>query len=413
MKRRNYLICSIIAMLSIVSYACETEYATCEGCGISIGDQNQNGNGNNGTSSDNSGNGQNSTENPGDASGSDHDNNNPGGGNGPSENVCNSNMQRCTEDLKGKQVCTDGKWENNKGCNYCFNENTSNEGVTEVGCGECTPNSYDESETEVCYKGAFIKVGSKELDGNDTIPGIVINTDPMSDDALWELAFNESATESGSFEYYSCHNAGVFGDMKINGNAWKVVDEKSCCEENDYYIKRTGYKYHSIEKCVKVELKNIPAGFMAYKYTGELNDLLIGQKQELPYGFCYNKNMFLAVSDDVVEEGESAYRGYQCGGRSECNSDYDGLCILDDVSIDDKATFMCDKDPNSTKKTAFVIKSEDGIIATCPIGTELRIKDDNGKWSNVDCAKWTFTLDKVRCAPIKSSNDRPTPIPKL
>lgn len=78
MKRRNYLICSIIAMLSIVSYACETEYAICEGCG---------------TSED---------------------------GNEPSENVCeDDDIQKCAENLNGKQVCKGGEWGNDGACNYC------------------------------------------------------------------------------------------------------------------------------------------------------------------------------------------------------------------------------------------------------------------------------------------------------
>ncbi len=172
MKRRNYLICSIIAMLSIVSYACETEYAICEGCG---------------------------------------------GTGGTGENVCVDNNQKCAENLKGKQVCKGGKWGDNEACNYCFNENTSNKGVKEVGCGECIPNSYDKLGTEVCYKGAFKKFESKS--DSDSNSGVVTNTDPKSDDAPWEFAYNNS----GPLKYYNCHNDRVLNSMKQDSGGGGLV----------------------------------------------------------------------------------------------------------------------------------------------------------------------------------------------
>ena len=355
MKRRNYLICSIIAMLSIVSYACETEYAICEGCG---------------TSED---------------------------GNEPSENVCeDDDIQKCAENLNGKQVCEGGKWEDDAACNYCFNENEDNSGTNSLVCEECTPNSYNSTGTEVCYKGAFREFKSKELDENDPNSGVVKNTDPKSDDAPWEFAYNNS----GSLKYYNCHNDSVFKSMQPGSGWGGAVDrKKSCCKENDYYIKHIGYKYYSIEKCVKVEEKDVPAGFMAYKYTDELNDSLIGQKSKLPYGFCYNDDIFLAVDGNVVE-GKSVFHRYECESGSKCSDNFNGLCIINGVSIDENKDFKCEIDLNSTKKTPFVIKSGDDIIATCPAGTELKIKVDNGTWSNVDCTRRIFKLDKVRCAPI-------------
>lgn len=354
MKRRNYLICSIIAMLSIVSYACETEYAICEGCG---------------TSED---------------------------GNGPSENVCeDDDIQKCAENLNGKQVCKGGEWGNDGACNYCFNENTSNGGVKEVGCSRCTPNSYHKSGTEVCYKGAFREFKSKDLDENDPNSGVVKNSEE-SDDALWEFAYNNS----GSLKYYNCHNDSVFKSMQP-GSGWggEVSRIKSCCKENDYYIKHIGYKYYSIEKCVKVEEKDVPAGFMAYKYTEELNDSLIGQKSKLPYGFCYNDDIFLAV--DNVVEGKSVFHRYQCGSGRECNDGFNGLCIINNgVSIDENKDFKCANSDDKNNVDAVFIKYDNETIATCPAGTELKIKVDNGTWSNVDCDRRKFTLDKVRCAPI-------------
>ena len=352
MKRRNYLICSIIAMLSIVSYACETEYAICEGCG---------------TSED---------------------------GDGPSENVCeDDDIQKCAENLNGKQVCKGGEWGNDGACNYCFNENEDNSGTNSLVCEECTPNSYNSTGTEVCYKGAFREFKSKELDENDPNSGVVKNTDPKSDDAPWEFAYNNS----GSLKYYNCHNDSVFERIKEDSGGGRI---DSCCKENDYYIKHIGYKYYSVEVCRKVVFKEgTKPGFWAYEYTEELNDSLIGQKSKLPYGFCYNDDIFLAVDGNVVE-GKSVFHRYQCGSGRECNDGFNGLCIINGVSIDENKDFKCEIDLNSTKKTPFVIKSGDDIIATCPAGTELKIKVDNGTWSNVDCTRRIFKLDKVRCAPI-------------
>lgn len=160
MKRRNCLICSIIAMLSIVSYACETEYAICEGCGTS-GD------------------------------------------------FCKGDTQRCAENLKGKQVCEGGKLEDDAACNYCFNENEDNSGTNSLVCEECTPNSYNSTGTKVCYKGAFREFKSKDLDENDPNSGVVTNSE-KSDDAPWEFAYNNS----GSLKYYNCHNDRVLNSMQ-------------------------------------------------------------------------------------------------------------------------------------------------------------------------------------------------------
>lgn len=378
MKRRHYLICSIIAMLSIVSYACETEYAICEGCGILGGDGNK------------------------------PDDTVDNAGNGASENVCTGN-QRCAEGLNGKQVCSDGKWGNIGECMSCFNKNTDNSGTDSLICNGCTPNLYDESGKEVCYKGAFIKVESKELSENDEESMVVVNPDLDTKDALWELAFKISTTGLGSWSYYNCYDSGVLSDIQKNKSINTSSRVQSCCEDEDYYIKRTGYKYYSIEKCVKVEAEGVSADFMAYEYTGELNDSLIGQKQKLPYGFCHEENLFLAVNDN---DAKSVYHRYECESGSKCSDNFNGLCIINGVPIDGNKAFECEIDLNSTKKTPFVIKSGDDIIATCPTKTVLKIKDDNGKWSNVICGSQTFTLDKVRCAPIELSSGKLTPIPK-
>lgn len=277
------------------------------------------------------------------------------------------------------------------------NENTSNGGVKEVGCSGCTPNSYHKSGAEVCYKGDFKEFESKS--DSDSNSGVVKNTDPKSDDAPWEFAYNNS----GSLKYYNCHNDSVFKSMQP-GSGWGEGGIDSCCKENDYYIKHIGYKYYSVEVCRKVVFKEgTKPGFWAYEYTEELNDSLIGQKSKLPYGFCYNDDIFLAVDGNNVVEGKSVFHRYQCGSGRECNDGFNGLCIINNgVSIDENKDFKCANSDDKNKVDAVFIKYEtdNETIATCPAGTKLKIKVDNGTWSNVDCTKRIFKLDKVRCAPI-------------
>lgn len=189
---------------------------------------------------------------------------------------------------------------------------------------------------------------------------------------------------------------------QIRGGQLVKID--SCCKENDYYIKRVGYKYYSVEVCREVVFgEGTKTDFWAYEYTEELNDSLIGQKSKLPYGFCYNDDIFLAVNSNVV--GESVFHRYQCGSERECNDGFNGLCIINGVSIDGNKAFEC-ADSDNQVDAVFIKyktdnKTDNKTIATCPAGTELKIKVDNGTWSNVDCTtRRIFKLDKVRCAPI-------------
>lgn len=189
--------------------------------------------------------------------------------------------------------------------------------------------------------------------------------------------------------------------------------ELKCCNAGDYYIKHTGYKYYSIEKCVKVEVEGILADFWAYEYTDELNDSLIGQKKELPYGFCHAQSLFLAVNDNVVKEGKSVYHRYPCGSGRKCGDGFDGLCIPDGVSIDGNKDFECAVSDNEGDAVFIKYKKDTKTIATCPTGTELKIKNESGKWSGVDCRKrLEFRIDEVRCAPIELSYDGIIPHPK-
>ena len=130
-----------------------------------------------------------------------------------------------------------------------------------------------------------------------------------------------------------------------------------------------------------------------------MNDSLIGQKSKLPYGFCYNDDIFLAVNSNVVE-GASVFHRYECESGSKCSDNFNGLCIINGVSIDENKDFECANSDDKNNVDAVFIKYDNETIATCPTKTVLKIKDDNGTWSNVDCDGRKFTLDKVRCAPI-------------
>lgn len=372
MKRRNCLICSIIAMLSIVSYACETEYAICEGCGTS-GD------------------------------------------------FCKGDTQRCAESLNGKQVCSDGKWGSIGECMGCYNKNTDNSDAASLVCNGCEPNKYELSKvseqsklfhTKVCYNGELRELKPIEPSAGARADNMALNTGEDKD--VWEFVLNEEILDDNEYaRHFNCHSNVLKNEiidcMNNNDAGPKSKCELKCCNDGDYYIKHTGYKYYSIEMCRIIEVKGGSATFTAYKYTDELNDSLIGQKQKLPYGFCHEENLFLAVNDN---DAKSVYHRYECESGSKCSDNFNGLCIINGVPIDGNKAFECEIDLNSTKKTPFVIKSGDDIIATCPTKTVLKIKDDNGKWSNVICGSQTFTLDKVRCAPIELPNDGFTPIPK-
>ena len=371
MKRRHYLICSIIAMLSIVSYACETEYAICEGCG-----------GTGGTS---------------------------GNENGASENVCIVNSQKCAESLNGRQVCKGSKWGNDEACNYCFNENTSNEGVKKVGCSGCTPNSYNKPGTEVCYKGAFKKFESKAT-SDDANLGVVINSNSKSDDAPWEFAYNNS----GSLKYYNCYNNRVLGSIQKYLGSGTNGRMENCCEENDYYIKHIGYKYYSVEVCRKVVFKEgTKPGFWAYEYTSELNDSLIGKEDGLPYSFCHDGSILAAVNNDFDQDSSMMYQNRMCSEGYSCA--FNGICLSNSFNISDSTEddefFVCEQAAVREKGISIKREHGDGSVGTCPPNMGLK-QNTNGTWTDVKCGSQTFTLDKVRCAPIKLSSRELTPLPK-
>ena len=357
MKRRNCLICSIIAMLSIVSYACETEYAICEGCGGTGG----------------TGNGQTPT--------------------------CNDDAQRCSPNLESNESCKDGEWKRGKKCTYCFNENEDNSETNSLVCEECTPNSYNESGTKVCYKGAFKKFESKS--DSDSNLGVVINTEPESDDAPWEFAYNNS----GSLKYYNCHNDRALNSMQPDFGGGQSVKIESCCKENDYYIKRVGYKYYSVEVCRKVVFgEGTRTDFWAYEYTDELNDSLIGKEDDLPYSFCHggsiwavNKNNDFSQASSMMYQKRMCPKGYSCA--------FNGICLSDsfkttDLSGDDKF-FVCEQAAGSQKGISIKYEHGNDSVGTCLSNMVLKQNID-GKWMDVTCnPNQKFKISEVRCAPSR------------
>ena len=423
MKRRNYLICSIIAMLSIVSYACETEYAICEGCGISGGDQNQNQNGtvNTGNTGNTGGSGEDSNNPSGgeNAGGSGEDSNNPSGGenagnngegNGPGETVCNGDIQKCAEDLNGKQVCEGGKWENNEACNYCFNKNTDNSDAASLVCDGCEPNKYElpkpsESSksfyTKACYNGVWRELKPIEPSAGARTDNMALNTGEDKD--VWGFVLNEGILDDNEYaRHFNCHN-NVLKDeiiycMNNKDTGSKNKCELKCCNAGDYYIKHTGYKYYSVEVCRKVVFgEGTKADFWAYKYTGELNDSLIGKKKSLPYSLCYDGNLLIANNKNISKNQHSVYKLFVCPSNYGCNEKYDELCVIEEFEYNDEMEFKCKTKGDFIQGGESIIYDETSV-AECPDNTTLEIQNEDGSWSA--CKDLKFKLNQARCVPM-------------
>ncbi len=359
MKRRNYLICSIIAMLSIVSYACETEYATCNGCFDSSGED-------------------------------------QGGGTKKCAGGTLSNGQgtqfslkerRCSKDLKGIELCEDDdcciKSESDK--ILCFNNNKENKPNHDVIETACTPNSYyDRSKDQVCHNGELKELGPIEFD--TTANEIIKNSkDPK---ALWEIAVKGN----GKTSYYNCHNKPALDRIGRDSN--NNDKKNTCCTEGDRFVKHTGYKYYSVEKCVKVEGKD----FNAYKYDTDWNDVLIGKKDTLPYSFLYKNRMWIAENDNRLKDEFSIYREYTCGDDAKIDNN-NGLCLDVAVEVLKAQKLKCQKSNIQTHTTYIIKNSDNTIVAECPEGTVLKIVSDD---KLQDCGENDeFELDKVRCEPAQ------------
>lgn len=382
MKRRNYLICSIIAMLSIVSYACETEYATCDGCEITGGT---------------SGDGETSNNTVDDS------------GNGPSENDCNGNIQRCAEDLKGKQVCKRDRWKSNGKCMSCYNKNTDNSGVASLVCGKCEPNKYElpkpsESSksfcTKVCYNGGLRELKPIEPSAGARTNNMALNTGEDID--IWEFVLNEEILDDNEYARHFNYHSNVLRNKIIDCMNNKDAGPKSkcelkCCNAGDYYIKHTGYKYYSVEACGKIEVKGVSDTFMAYKYTGELNDSLIGKKKNLPYSLCHDRNLLIANNKNISENQHSVYKPFECPSNYGCNEKYDELCVNEKFEYNDEMEFKCMTNGNSIYGGESIIYGETSV-AKCPSNTTLEIQNKDGSWSA--CNDLKFKLNQARCVPI-------------
>ena len=368
MKRRNYLICSIIAMLSIVSYACETEYAICEGCG---------------TSED---------------------------GNGPSENVCeDDDIQKCAENLNGKQVCKGGEWGSIGECMGCYNKNTDNSDAASLVCNGCEPNKYELSKaseqsklfhTKVCYNGELRELKPIEPSAGARADNMALNTGEDKD--VWEFVLNEEILDDNEYaRHFNCHSNVLKNEiidcMNNNDAGPKSKCELKCCNDGDYYIKHTGYKYYSIEMCRIIEAKGGSATFTAYKYTDELNDLLIGNKKNLPYSLCYDGNLLIANNINFSKKQHSVYKLFECPSNYGCNEKYDELCVNEKFEYNDEMEFKCKVNGVGIHGGESITYDETSV-AKCPGNTTLEIQNKDGSWSA--CKDLKFKLNQARCVPI-------------
>lgn len=360
MKRRNYLICSIIAMLSIVSYACETEYAICEGCGTS-GD------------------------------------------------FCKGDTQRCAESLNGKQVCSDGKWGSIGECMGCYNKNTDNSDAASLVCNGCEPNKYELSKaseqsklfhTKVCYNGELRELKPIEPSAGARTDNMALNTGEDKD--VWEFVLNEEILDDNEYaRHFNCHGNVLKNEiidcMNNNDAGFKSKCELKCCNAGDYYIKHTGYKYYSIEMCRIIEVKGGSATFTAYKYTDELNDSLIGKKKNLPYSLCYNGNLLIAHNNNF-QKNNTLYKSFECPSNYGCNEKYDELCVNEKFEYNDEIEFKCKMKVGPIYGGESIIYDETSV-AKCPDNTKLKIQNKDGSWS--DCKDLKFKLNQARCVPME------------
>lgn len=262
MKRRNYLICSIIAMLSIVSYACETEYAICEGCGISGGDQNQNQNGNvnTGNTGNTGGSGEDSNSPSGgeNAGGSGEDGNNLSGGENAGNNgegnpgtedqtpdpmMCEkNNTYRCDENLL--QHCENGQWKSLEKESICKDDETVNKcvnGILNINkciyskvCveGECREKSTCTKDGYVCKDGVLYECA----EGDQNVKQVSIKAACEIGKVVWC-----DKNKSGEPNKTDC--AEIDSKVKICvGSKLTLADKKfcECCNNGECGICKDG-----------------------------------------------------------------------------------------------------------------------------------------------------------------------------
>ncbi len=309
---------------------------------------------------------------------------------------CDKPQERCEDDLKGKTVCSNDSRKTDN-CNYCYNSDSENGWVDsgKLG-GDCVPNEYkkdDDNKNTVCYQGKVheLKPG-KEKPQNDNV---ALSYNTTEKDKVWEFAFYDSK----EWEFYNCHNDTYKSEDQTDINI-------NCCEQESYFIKRTGYKYYQIESCKKEN--HIKYNIKAFQFDTTLNDALIGkeenflQKDSVCLGVMKDGDsevtptMLIKDESSQVNDGGAVYRAFQCSDGTECNSSHKQLCVIPNVDMTKQVYCQLGiiKQQQAGSNNAIA-------VANCPNGTVLQIKENDDTWRNVvdgDCGvNKTHQLQDFRC----------------
>ncbi len=310
---------------------------------------------------------------------------------------CNKRLERCADDLKDKIICSNNP-QNKTGCDYCYNSDFINGLVDEkeLGCG-CEPNKFggidNNGHNTVCHKGSVHKLNPNAENPEN---GNALSYNTMENDKVWGFALYDS----GKWGFYNCHNIAGGGDENIK-----------CCEEDSYFIKRTGYKYYQIESC-KVK-SNIETKYdiAAFQFSTALNDALIGKEEN----FLENDSACLSVKNEdgseptmlikdksiQVNDGGAVYRAFKCKGGTECNSSLRQLCVVPKVDTTKQVYCKFESDGKPVIMQLRDGSSTGDVAAACPNGTVLQIKGNDDAWRNVvndDCGvNKTHQLEDFRC----------------
>lgn len=369
----------------------------------------------------------------------------------------------CKEDLTG---ITPSIETTDTECKYCYNGDVNNTParIGDLGCEGCVPNEYKRKDSadsslnindEVCYNGRFEQFGNAE-------GGNFLHFPKSNSNELWDFALNATLVQSEgqsktsptdqfvdtpnapskdhsvvpaddqsrqTWRYYNCHNDDVRGqlnDLSQDQNIKtasdflsKLADLKKCCDdENSYYITQTGYRYYSVEKCTNIALHDTsnrtskPTNFSAYAYTTELNDSLIGVRDDLlvnDYACLEAKDtsnaggeadvrhmMFIKQKTNGEQQSRNGelkhgiYKAFECPEKYECDENPNRLLCISNDNTQCNCNLKCKNIGN-----IYTISCGNKTIAACPKGTTLRIVGGNSNCDNQSNLK----LDQIRCVP--------------
>lgn len=328
---------------------------------------------------------------------------------------CNKPLERCADDLNGKTVCSESRSDNNA-CNYCYNSDFENGWVDEskLVCG-CVPNEYNtttdnniKGDSTVCYKGMVHKLNHNKH--GQAIGNILLNNTSINEnvDKVWEFALRPPVGQTTTiWEYYNCHNDAY---EKASDNLSKP--KFNCCEEGSFFIERTGYKYYQVELCKKI--KNRHSDVTAFQFDTGLNDALIGMDNNFLETeiACLNVKsadeskdtpMILIKDSSNDKKDNAVYRAFKCLDGTACNSYHKQLCMI--PNVDTNAQFYCSDDKVQIMQSPMGL-----VVAECPDGTVLQIRENDTTWRDVvhnDCGTdKTHNLGDFRCYLGKSDGDK-------